>query len=276
MEQYLRRNRLSGVMDGIGMGVAVYGAALMGMVWLWGMTAPALLAGLALGTIMQVLRLRWRRRSLVRREMALRRRLGAELLLEDLLLSQAAQAHLRTAQLLQMRWPVRILEAGEEGVICLQGEERLLVMCLRTPPESDLSSGDLAAAQRAARRCGADRAILCTLGRTSPRALARAEQTAIPLRVIRRDTLLALAARAAPATDEQLIALGRRRRKPAGQGGALALIFRRDKAGRYFGYGLMMTLMYVATGVRVYAVPGLVCLTMAVLCRTGKAGCEGL
>ena len=39
--------------------------------------------------------------------------------------------------------------------------------------------------------------------------------------------------------------------------------------------GLMMALLYVTTGVRVYAVPGMACLTMAVFSRMGSSE-EGL
>lgn len=276
MEQYLRRNRLSEVMDGAGVRILIYGAAVMWFVWLWGLGAPALLAGGALGTLMQVARSRWRRQSVVRREKVLRCRLGAEMLLEDMLLSGAKEAHVRAVQLLAQRWPLLMEQETEEGVCCRLGNEKLLVICLRTPPDSEWGAGDLAAAQRAVKKCGAERGVLCMLGKTSPRALASAEQTPIPLRIIRRETLLQLAGRLSPATDEQLVALGKRRRKPAGKGGVTALIFRRDKARRYFTYGLMMTLLYVLTSVRIYAVPGMVCLTMAILCRTGCGGEEPL
>ena len=100
--------------------------------------------------------------------------------------------------------------------MCRLEGETLLVQCLRMPQSSELSAGDLAAGQRAVRRAGADRGVLCALGKTPPKSLAQAEQTAIPLRIVSRDTLMALAMRTACATDEQLIALGRRRRRPAG------------------------------------------------------------
>lgn len=274
MEQYLRRNRLSELLDGLGVRALIYGASVLLFAWLWGSGMPALLAGVALGTLGQLARTKWRRRTVARRERALRSRLGAELLLEELLLSEARGAHARVAALLQERWPVEIGEVREEGVLCRQGQETLLVQCLRVPAESELSAGDLAAAQRAVRKCAADRGVLCTLGKTSPKALARAEKAVVPLRIISRETLMTLAGRAAPATDEQLIALGRRRRRIAERGSVLRLVFRRDKARRYFGYGLMMLLMYVCSGVRVYAVPGMTCLTMAVMCRTGHAAAD--
>lgn len=276
MEQYLMRNRLSEVMDGLGMLALIYGAALLWFGWLWGLGVPSLLAGLALGTLGQMVRSRWRRRSVARREKALRCRLGAELMLEDMLLSGAREAHSRAALLLAERWPIEVCEVLEEGVMCRQGEETLLVICLRMPPDGELGAGDLAAAQRAVRQCGAERSVLCVLGKTPPKALARAEQTAIPLRIIGRDTLMELAGRMFPATDEQLVALGKRRRKLTARGGILMLIFRRNKARRYFTYGLTMTLLYVLTGVRVYAVPGMACLTMAVMCCTGRSGAEEL
>lgn len=276
MEQYLRRNRLSEVMDNLGMTCLLYGLAAAWFIWLWGVTVPALLAGAALGTLMQLGRSRLRSRHVQRREKALRCRLGAELMMEELLLSEAPEAHRRAAELLMQRWPLAIQSVGEEGALCRQGGETLLIQCLRMPQDGALSTGDLASAQRAVRRCGADRVVLCVLGRAPAQVLARAEQTPVPLRIIRRETLMELAARMAPATDEQLVALGKRRRKPAGRGGVLQLVFRRDKARRYFLYGLAMLELYVLTGVRVYAVPGMVCLTMAVMCRTGRSGEEPL
>ena len=54
--------------------------------------------------------------------------------------------------------------------------------------------------------------------------------------------------------------------------GVTALIFRRDKAKRYYLYGLGMLLLYVPTGLRLYAVPGMACLTMAVMCMRRQEG----
>ena len=151
----------------------------------------------------------------------------------------------------------------------VRGEETLLVMYLRMLPDGSLSAGDVAAAQRAVRLAGADRGVLCVPGKTPPAVLARAEEGPVPLRIVMRDTLMELAGQRHPATDEQLIALGQRRRRRV-HGGVCALIFRRDKARRYHLCGLGMTLLYVLLGVRMYAVAGLACLTMGVLSRTGK------
>lgn len=276
MERYLRKNRLSELMDGMGVRAAILLAGVGWFMWLWGVTWPALLAGCALGVMGIRARALARKRSVKRRERALRRSLGAELMLEEILLSRPGEAHAACAGLLERRWPLRLLEQTEAGVICRLGEETLLVRCVQTPPEGEIGQGDLCAAQRALRESGADRAVLCLMGRVTPRMAARAEEARWPLRLIRRETLMALAGEAFPATDEQLVALGERKRRPTRDGKVLTLVFRRDKAARYMGYGLMMLALYEATGVRLYAVPGMVCLTMGALSRAGREAAEPL
>ncbi len=275
MEQYLRRNRLSEALDALGMAALLSALACGWFIWLWGLTLPALLAGAALGTLLWLCRSQWRRRTVHRREKALRSRLGGELLLETMLLSEAKEAHFHAAVLLSEKWPLRMQSVKEEGVLCQQGDETLLVTCLRMPADGELSVGDLLTAQRALKRLHADKAVLCVLGKVSPRIADRAEKAVFPLRIIRRETLLALAGRYAPATDEQLIELGKRRRPPEG-GHMLRLVFRADKAKRYHLYGLGMLIVYVLTGARLYAVPGMACLTMSVMCRVRPHGPDTL
>ena len=276
MESYLRRNRLSETLDGLGVCVLLYLLAVMWFTWLWGLNVPSLLAGAALGTLLWMGRHQWRKRTVARREKVLRSRIGAELMLESMLLAEPREAHFRAALLLAEKWPIAMQAVKEEGVICRQGEESLLIQCVRMPEDSELSVGDLLAAQRAVKRLKADRAVLCALGKVSPKTAARAEDALVPLRIIRRETLLFLAGQYAPATDEQLIELGKRKRRPAGQGSLARLVFRRDKARRYHLYGQLMLILYILTGARLYAVPGMVCLTMSVMCRWGRPGAETL
>lgn len=276
MEQYLRRNRLSETLDGLGARLMIYLAATLWFVWLWGLSVPSLLAGAAFGMLGQMARTRFRQRTVARREKALRSRLGGELMLEEMLLSEAKEAHFRAALLLAERWPLTLLSVGEDGVTCRQGEETLLAMCVRMPPEAELSAGDLVAAQRAVRRTGAARGVLCVLGRVPAKVAAKAEMSPAPLRIVQREVLLAVAGRLSPATDEQLIALGERRKRPQGSEGVLRLIFRREKARRYALYGVLMLALYILTGAGLYAVPGMVCLVMATLSRCVRQGRETL
>ncbi|MGN1367671.1 MAG: hypothetical protein ACI4WX_02305 [Aristaeellaceae bacterium] len=271
MERYLRRNRLSEMLDGFGMCALLYLLGWAWFIWLWGLNTASLLAGAALGTLLWTARSQWRKRTVDRREKVLRSRLGAELMLESMLLAAPKEAHFRAGLLLAEQWPVTMESVTSEGVICRQGTESLLIQCVRIPADGELSAGDLIAAQRAVRQSKADRGVLCVLGKVPAKIAARAEQALVPLRIIRRETLLSIAGRCAPATDAQLVELGKRKRRPGVQGSITRLVFRRDKARRYHLYGQMMLILYLLTGARLYAVPGMVCLTMAVLSRTGRS-----
>ncbi len=276
MERYLHQNRLSQVMDGLGVRVLIWGLSTGWFLWLWGLTLPTLMAGTGLSILLMMLRKQWRRRTVTRREYALRSRLGAELLLEELLYAEETAAHTRVAELLTSRWPLLVGDITADGAQCRQGKEALLVRCVRLLPDGELSVGDLIAAQRAMQKTGADRAVLCVTGRVSPKVAARAEQMPRPVRILRREDLLGLAGRIAPATDAQLITLGQRKRHPLGPGGFARLVLAPAKARRYWGYGLAMVLLYVLTGVRFYAVPGMTCLAMAVASRGSQHGAEEL
>ena len=261
METGFKRNLLAELLDSVGRGVLLMALGIGWFVFLWGLNLPALLAGIALGTLLLLLRRLYRQTTLVRRETALRCRIGGELLLEKMLLSEAKEAHFQAALLLEEKWPLRMQRITADGALCRQekpsgGAETLLVQCVRMPPEGELSIGQLVEAHRAMQRQQANRVILCVLGKAPPRVIARAEQMPTPIRVIRRETLLAL---------------GQRKRRTPQRGSLLSIMTQREKAPRYWGYGLFMLILYILTGSAWYAMPGTVCLTLSVVCRSGQA-----
>ena len=54
-------------------------------------------------------------------------------------------------------------------------------------------------------------------------------------------------------------------------GGGNGIMTQLEKAPRYWGYGLFMLILYILTGSAWYAMPGTVCLTLSVVCRSGQA-----
>ena len=180
METGFKRNLLAELLDSVGRGVLLMALGIGWFVFLWGLNLPALLAGIALGTLLLLLRRLYRQTTLVRRETALRCRIGGELLLEKMLLSEAKEAHFQAALLLEEKWPLRMQRITADGALCGQekpsgGAETLLVQCVRMPPEGELSTGQLVEAHRAMQRQQANRVILCVLGKAPPRVIARAE-----------------------------------------------------------------------------------------------------
>ena len=67
------------------------------------------------------------------------------------------------------------------------------------------------------------------------------------------------------------VALGQRKRRTPQRGSLLSIMTQREKAPRYWGYGLFMLILYILTGSAWYAMPGTVCLTLSVVCRSGQA-----
>lgn len=270
MQTYLRKGRLSATADDVGLRVVILALGIGWFVYLWGLTVPALLAGCALGILGQMALTSYRRRTVHLREAALRRCLGGEMMLEEMLLAPPKQAHFQTALLLGERYPLTMERVTPDGMLCISHGERILVSCAAMPEGSEVGQGQLAAYQRACRAHQVERGVVCVTGKCSSKTEAWAEEGPVPLRIIRRDTLLDLAGRACPATDEQLVALGQRRRRLAPAGGLWRNILRRDKAKRYLLYGTGLMLLYVLTGLKYYPVPGAACLVMSVLCRVGK------
>lgn len=264
MQNYLRKARLSALLDSVGIRALLFALAVGWFVYLWGLGVPAVLAGISLGMMGQLGLRHLRRQTVDRRAEALRRRLGGEMLLEEMLLAPVKQVHFQAAMLLGAKYPLTMERVTEDGVICLSGGERLLVSCVALPEASDVGQGNILAIQRACRKHGAARGVACVTGRCSARVEARAAEGSIPVKIIRRDALVKLAGHMSPATDEQLIQLGQRKKRPAAAGGG---VLRRDKAKTYMVYGFGLMLMYMITGLRYYPIPGGVCLLLAVLCR---------
>lgn len=275
MQSYLRKARTSALADGVGLRLLILLLGLGWFIYLWGLSVPALLAGAALGMMGQLALTHYRRRTVDRREAALRRRLGGEMLLEEILLAPSRQAHFQTALLLGLRYPLTMERVTEEGMLCRSGDERLLVSCIALPEDGEVGQGNIIALQRACRKHEVKRGVACVTGRCAAKVEAWAAEGTIPVRIIRREVLLALAGQASPATDEQLIELGKRRKRPVPTG-VRRTILRRDKAKTYLIYGTGLMLMYVVTGLRYYPIPGGICLLLAVLCRCWRGGEERL
>ncbi len=273
MEDYLHHRRLRSFIDGAGSMAALLAAGILWFVWLWGATVPALLAGVALGVLLRRAVTEYRRRTLTSREAALRRRLGGELLLEEMLLAPPRQAHFQAALLLGERYPLTMTRVTEDGMLCQSGGDVVLVRCLPVPETVEAGVMDVLACQRACRRQGAARGVLCVTGRVGAKAEAAGEDGLVPVRLIRRETLLTLAGRACPATDAQLVALGKRRRRSRLPDALRALTRRTlapEKAERYMLYGLALMLLYVVTGLAYYPLPGALCLTLSIACRVKR------
>ena len=265
MQEYLRRSRLSGVMDGIGFHLA---AALGSIGWfflLWGARVSSLAAGVFLYFLLLLLRRKIRDDHLKRKEKSLRAAIGGELALERLVLSDPGKANFETAMLLSMRWPLILIQAREDGVLCQwRGKKAFVVFC-QAPESYSVDGMRVMDLQRKIKAMHWDQGLLCV-----PCGISREarEQAVREPRVyfLPRDRLIALFGSVNPANNEDLVALGKRKKaRPAVS--LKEWMFHPRRARRYAWYGALLLCMYEVTHIFYYALPGLVCVLFAAACR---------
>ena len=272
MQEYLRRSRLSVLLDGLGFHFLTFSLSLLWFSWLWGLRLSSLTAGGALYVLILLIRLKTRDGRLKRKEKQLRARIGGEIALERLTLCPRDQANFEIAMLLSLRLPLTLLRSGEEGTLCDYRGEKLLIAFQQAPEGEKVGAGQVLALQKSVRQAGAARGVLCVPCDLSQSARDQA-QGAVPVSFLSRDPLLSLFGRVNPATDQQLVALGKRRkrRRPVRW---LRVVLDRGRARRYLCYGALLLLMYQLTHLLYYALPGMLCVLLAAACRCAREEAE--
>lgn len=266
MQDYLQRTRLAGRMDEAGGTLALLAGSVVFFLLLWGVRITALLAGLAAFALLMLLRARTRERRLQGREDRLRRQIGGEMKLEAWVLMPPRRAHFEAALLVTQTLNGQMLRALDTGVLCaVQGKQALLA-CAQLPAGEKLTARDIAEFQRSCLSEGAEAGVLCGAEGLSD---AARRQAALHPRVhtLSRTRMIALAGAAFPATDAQLVALGKRKRAPGHARAALRRMLEPHRARQYLLYGLMLCGLYIITGQRFYPLPGCTCLLLMALCR---------
>lgn len=266
MQDYLQRTRLAGRMDEAGGTLALLAGSVVFFLLLWGVRITALLAGLAAFALLMLLRARTRDRRLQSRENRLRRQIGGEMKLEAWVLMPPRRAHFEAALLVTQTLNGQMLRALDTGVLCaVQGKQALLA-CAQLPAGEKLTACDIAEFQRSCLSEGAEAGVLCGAEGLSD---AARRQAALHPRVhtLSRTRMIALAGAAFPATDAQLVALGKRKRAPGHAMAALRRMLEPHRARQYLLYGLMLCGLYIITGQRFYPLPGCACLLLMALCR---------
>lgn len=268
MQEYLTRTRLSEKMDHLGGTVLILICSVLLFVLLWGMRVSALTAGGALGALLLALRERGRRQRVHRREKLLRARIGGEMKMEQWLLMPPRRAHFEAALLLSLS----IERAEDWGAVCqTQTDAKLLVFCAQMHRTEKLSVRDIAAYQRVCLREKVDKGVICGVGGLTQEA--RTQLLLSPrIRTVGYDQMIALAGEAWPATDEQLVALGKRKHQGQIEKALAHTVLSPERDRKYLLYGLLLCMLYLLSGLQAYLWPGCICLMLMALCRTGRFG----
>ena len=273
LEPYLTKTRLGSRVDTLGRNVLILCAGVGWFVHLWGVNLQALAAGLAFSVLMGVCFHLGRKRTVAKRENALRRRIGGELALEEALTWPERRQHFEACLWLGQGYPGLEMERmTDHGVICRYEGQRLLTALIPCAPEEKVGCGPLIALQRHLKQEKLDRAVALLTAPAAQSTLRYAAQAQPSIRLVHREELMRLAGACHPAEDAQLAALGQRKRIKADHRAWARHILARHRTRRYVIYGLGLWGMYAWTGLPYYPVPATVLLCLALLTRVYPRG----
>lgn len=261
------RTRMAGRLDRLGLYLLVPTATTLWFYFLFQNIYPALPAGIALAVLILYTIHLFERRTLKRREDALRRRIGGEMAVDSLLLQSERSATNNVIAWLSEALSLDQFTAKAHGTLARHQSGLVFIHCLQKHPSSQASVDDVLAAVRLARRASADRCVLCATCDFSQTAIQCAADMTPVTRLLGRSQLIGMAGVVAPASDEQLRALGKRRRQKFRKEIWRARVFDPAKKRRYMLYGIGLSLMYLLTRQTIYVIPALVCLALFGLCR---------
>lgn len=240
-------------------------------VYLWGLSLPALSAGLAFGTLIWLCARLFGKKSVEKREAQMRRMLGGELALERLLMLPPRHAAFQAAIWLAPRYPLEMQRAVDWGVIGTLGGERTLMRLISQHESQSISAQQIVEAARETREHKAERCLLCVTAPLSREAAAYASEAQVSITTVKRDELSALAGLCSPATDEDLSRMSKKGKKRPSAKEWARLALEPARARRYLWYGAGMAALAFLTGQWVYPLPAAVCLLLFAGCKLRAA-----
>lgn len=267
MQKYKPKTMLAAFSDRILRVLATSAAGIAWFVYLWGLSLPALAAGLALGGLLWLCARQFGKRSTQKREKQMRCMIGGELAVDTLLLESARKAAFQAALWISPRYPVVMHKAVEWGVIGTLDGKATLIRLVTQHPSQPVSAQRLVECAREMKARRMAFGLICLTAPASRDAILYAAACDPPMQLIAREELIELAGLCNPATDEDLRRLGRQKRTRRSAREWLAVILDPSRARRYLGYGLGLGTLAVLTGLSFYPVPAAVCLTLYLACK---------
>ncbi len=267
MEKYAQKTPFAAVADKILWRLLVSGVSAGWFIYLWGVSLASLAAGVSLGVLLWLCVRRFEKMSVQKKEQQMRRAIGGELALDKLLLIPSRHAAFQTAMWLMPKAPLELQKTTEWGVLCKLKEETLLVRLIAQHKSLPVTVQQVIDAHKESLEHKVNRCVICLTAPASREAKAYAERCDPKLRLVPREEMVRLAGLTSPATDEQLSALGNRRKGPVGWRRWVEHVLAPKRARHYFFYGLGLAVLYFLTGLWYYPIPAILCLLLCVLCR---------
>ena len=257
------KNKAAARIDRFALSLLVFLGCIGYFLMLFGRLVPGLVAGLSLFALILLTVLLFERSTLIRRDRALRERIGGSIALCDLILMPGGEANSTVCALLCTALHAEQLD---RDVMRYEGETWLVrcVQCMRGPGvgESDVLSAHRARIERGCTQC-----VLCSTGGVSPAAVRAAEWVDPPIRLISGAQLSALFGSIHPASDEDIARHARRQKKPYSFSRMRLVVLSPAKQKKYLLCSFLLLMLYLITAAPMTLVSCLLAFVLAILCK---------
>ena len=267
MNRYKPQTPLAALSDRLLRVMVTCGAGISWFVILWGLSLPALTAGVALGGLIWLCARQFGKRMTAKKEHQMRRIIGGELALRQLLTLPPRHAAFQAALWITPRFPIEMHKALNWAVSGMLEGQSVWVRLIAQHDSVPINVQQLVECAREIREHRMERCILCLTAPASKEALEYAAEHEPPMLIVSRTELIDLAGLCAPATDDDLRRLGEKKQSRRSAQEWLAVILDASRARRYFWYGIGLSALALATGAKNYAVPAGICLLLYAGCK---------
>ena len=267
MEKYKPKTPAAAFADRL-LRVAVTGG--IGILWfvlLWGLTLPALTAGLALGGLIWLCTRQFGKRITQRREKQMRRIIGGELALRRLLLLTPRHAAFQAALWIAPLYLAELHKALDWGVEGALEGKSVWIRLIAQHESQTVQVQQIVECAREIHEKKYASCILCLTAPASGEAMQYAAMNMPPIRIVSRKEMIDLAGLCSPATDEDLSRLRRQKQTRRSAQEWLAVILDASRARRYLCYGLGLGILATLTRAGTYTIPAIVCLLLYLACK---------
>lgn len=267
MQKYKPKTPLAGFADRL---LRLLVTATLGIAWfvyLWGLSLPALTAGVAMGGLLWLCARLLGKKSVEKREKQMRRMIGGELALDRLLTMPPRHAAFQAALWIAPKEPVNMQKAIEWGVLGTLNDQNVLIHLIAQHESMPVTVQQIIEAVRETRKHGAQRCILCLTAPATQDAQRYAQTVDPPVSLIDRKTLIDYAGLCSPATDEDLSRLGKRKQMRRSPKEWFSIVLDASRAKRYFWYGVGLGALALLTGQGYYPLPAAICLGLFAACK---------
>ena len=262
MHQYRPKTALALILDRFS---SVLFAFFLGIAWfiaIWGVRLTALTAGLAFGALIWLCMNRYGRHCTAKKEQQIRRRIGGELALYQMLTDSSEENIRNLIEWLSQCYPIVVQKKHAWGFLGQIGSDSILVRIIVQHSSVQINAQQIVDIQRVMKQYQGYKCILCLTAPLSKEAFDYIHNSVSDVRLIQRDELIEMAGKTKPATNADLMKFREKKTVWPSKAEWIQMVLSPHRLRNYLGYGFWMLTLAILTGKVFFWFPSAVCLLL--------------